>query len=215
MKKVLLLVLLLCSVSANAENIRLPDPEKSGGMSLLEALTLRHTAREFGDSDFNIQELSNLLYAAGGENRPEGLLVYPVGMGVQDTLIFAVMRDGVYRYNPQSHSLDLIEYGDHRAECNKPEFVGKASINLVYVHDLDAWKEFMTGERPIPKEAAMQMGMYHSGAIMQNVYLFAASQNWNCVVQGSFDNAKLRELLKLNDTQTITLIQSVGTKPAD
>ncbi len=48
---------------------------------------------------------------------------------------------------------------------------------------------------------------------MQNVYLFAASQNWNCVVQGSFDNAKLRELLKLNDSQTITLLQSIGVKP--
>ena len=168
-------------------------------MSLSEALTLRRTAREFGDTDLNIQELSNLLYSAGGVNRPEGKLVYPVGMGVQDTLIFAVMKDGIYHYDPRSHSLEQIEYGDHRAECSESE--------------MEPWKEFMTGERPIPKDAAVQMGMFHSGAIMQNVYLFAASQNMNCVVQGSFDNAKLRELLKLNDTQTITLLQSLGRRP--
>lgn len=214
MKKLLMLVLLLYSVSAYADNIRLPDPEKSGGMSLSEALTRRHTEREFADTDFNIQELSNLLYSAGGVNRPEGKLVYPVGMGVHDTLIYAVMRDGVYMYDPQAHSLELLEYGDHRGECNSHnDFAGKASVNLVYVHDIDAWKDFMTSERPIPKEAIIRMGMIHSGAIMQNVYLFAATQNWNCVAQGSFDNAKLRELLKLNDTQTITLLQSIGTRP--
>ena len=213
MKKIILSLMLMCalSVRVNAENIRLPEPEKSGGMSLLEALTLRRTEREFGDKDLNIQELSNLLYSAGGVNRPEGLLVYPVGMGVQDTRIYVIMREGVYEYNPQSHSLEQIDYGDHRAECNShSDFAGKASVNLVYVHDLDAWQDVK-----VPKEAAVRMGMYHSGAIMQNVYLFAASQNWNCCVQGSFDNAKLRELLKLKDNQTITLIQSVGVKPAD
>ena len=215
MKKVLLTALLMMfAVSAYAENIRLPEPEKTGGMTLLEALTLRRTEREFGDKDFNIQELSNLLYSAGGVNRPEGLLVYPVGMGVQDTKIYVIMREGVYEYNPQAHSLEQIEYGDHRAECNPHnDFAGKAGVNLVYVHDLDAWQKFMTAERPIPKEAAIRMGMFHSGAIMQNVYLFAASQNWNCVVQGSFDNAKLRELLKLNDSQTITLLHSIGVRP--
>ena len=215
MKKVLLTALLMMfAVSAYAENIRLPEPEKTGGMTLLEALTLRRTEREFGDKDFNIQELSNLLYSAGGVNRPEGLLVYPVGMGVQDTKIFVIMREGVYEYNPQAHSLEQIEYGDHRADCNPHnDFAGRAGVNLVYVHDLDAWQKFMTAERPIPKEAAIRMGMFHSGAIMQNVYLFAASQNWNCVVQGSFDNAKLRELLKLNDSQTITLLHSIGVRP--
>lgn len=218
MKKILLTVLLTLalSVCAYAENIRLPEPEKTGGMSLTEALTLRRTEREFGDKDFNVQELSNLLYSAGGVNRPEGLLVYPVGMGVQDTKIFVIMRDGVYEYDPHTHSLEQIEYGDHRAECNSHnDFAGKASVNLVYVHDLDAWKKYLTGERAIPKDAAVRMGMFHSGAIMQNVYLFAASQNWNNVVQGSFDNAKLRELLKLNDSQTITLLHSVGVKPAN
>ena len=209
MKKIIIALMLLCAVSANGENIRLPEPEKSGGMSLREALTLRRTEREFADKDFNIQELSNLLYAAGGVNRPEGLLVYPVGMGVQDTRIYVIMREGVYEYEAQSHSLEQIDYGDHRAECNPHnEFSGKASVNLVYVHDLGAWQDVK-----VPKEAAMQMGMYHSGAIMQNVYLFAASQNWNCCVQGSFDNAKLRELLKLKDTQSITLLHSVGVKP--
>ena len=211
MKKILVVLMLMCALSAEAENIRLPEPEKSGGMSLLEALTLRRTEREFGDKDFNIQELSNLLYSAGGVNRPEGLLVYPVGMGVQDTRIYVIMREGVYEYNPQAHSLEQTDYGDHRAECNShSDFAGKASVNLVYVHDMDAWQ----GSN-MPREVAVTMGKYHTGAIMQNVYLFAASQNWNCCVQGSFDNAKLRELLKLKDNQTITLIQSVGVKPAD
>ncbi len=198
----------MCAVSASADNIRLPDPEKTGGMSLREALTLRRTTREFGDKDFNTQELSNMLYAAGGVNRSDGKLVYPVGMDTNDMKIYAVMRDGVYEYEAQSHSLEQIEYGDHRAECSSEEFTGHAGVNLVYVQNLEAWKD-----RAIPKEVARTMGIYHTGAIMQNVYLYAASENLNCVAQGTFNYAKLRELLKLNDTQTITLIQLIGVKP--
>ena len=209
MKKLMIVLMLLIASGANGENIRLPEPEKSGGMSLLEALTLRRTVREFADKDFNMQELSNLLYAAGGVNRPDGKLVYPVGMGVQDTVIYVIMRDGVYEYDASSHSLEQIEWGDHRAECNTHnEFAGKASVNLIYVHNLDAWQNVK-----VPKEAAVRMGMYHSGAIMQNVYLYAAAQNWNNCVQGSFDEARLRELLKLKDSQTIMLLHSVGVRP--
>lgn len=217
MKRVLVTALLMCAVSytAYADNIRLPDPEKTGGMTLLEALTLRHTEREFNDVDLNIQELSNLLYSAGGVNRPEGKLVYPVALEVQDMNIYVIMRDGIYIYDPHAHSLEQIEYGDHRAEIGEGEYVSKASVNLVYVHDLDAWNELMTGERAISKEHALHSGMFHTGAIMQNVYLFSASQNWNCVVQASFKNAKLRELLKLKDTQTIMLLHSIGLKPTN
>ena len=210
LKKILLALLMMTAVSASADNIRLPVPEKTGGMSLREALTLRRTAREFSDKDFNVQELSNMLYAAGGINRTDGKLVYPVGMGVQDTKIYAVMKDGIYEYDAQLHSLEQLEYGDHRAECSNEEFAGKAGINLVYVQDLDAWKDVN-----VPKEVARMTGMYHSGAIMQNVYLYAASENLNCVVQGTFNNAKLRELLRLNDNQNITLIQSIGFKPSN
>ncbi len=219
MKKLILgIMILIISASCvfadeGSKNItKLPEPEKSGGMSLLESLALRKTTREFSDVDFTEQQLANLLWAAAGRNRDDGYRVYPVGMGVQDTFIYVFNRDGIYKYDALENTLTLIKKGDFRAETGVPQeenFVGKASVNLVYVQDLSFWKEFF---EKIPKEAILKMGTAHAGAVMQNVYLYAASQGWNSVVRGSFDAKKLSELMNLNENQVINLAHSVGIK---
>jgi len=55
------------------ETVQLPPAQKSGGMSLLEALNKRQSQRSFSSKDLTQQELSNVLWAAYGINRPEGL----------------------------------------------------------------------------------------------------------------------------------------------
>ena len=188
--------------------IKLPAPAKSGGMSLAEAVTNRHTARDFDDTDLTLQELSDLLYTTAGVNRSNGLRVHPVAMAIQDTTVYVFDSEGVYKYDALSHSLKLIAEGDHRQETGKQAFVGKAAVNLAYVHDMNLWE----GNRA-PKEVIKQWGFAHTGAAMQNAYLFAASRGWNCVVRGSFDGEKLAELMQLEEGQSITLIQSIGPKP--
>ena len=202
------LIVVLCVSCSFAENIKLPEPQKSGGMPLIDALTARHSTREFADVDFTLQELSDLLYAAAGVNRENGLRVHPVAMGLQDTSVYVFTREGVCRYDAPTHSLELIADGDHRAETGMQEFVGKAAVNLAYVHDMNLW-----ASSKAPKELIAQWGFSHTGAVMQNVYLFAASKGWNTVVRGSFDSEKLSKLLKLKDGQKITLIQTVGARP--
>lgn len=49
--------------------IRLPPPEKVGGIPLMQALKARHSAREFDGRALPLQVLSNLLWAANGVNR--------------------------------------------------------------------------------------------------------------------------------------------------
>ena len=210
MRKILiaLIVLTLFASSSSADNIKLPEPDKTGGMSLNEAATLRHTAREFADVEITLQELSDLLYVAAGANRENGLRVYPVAMGLQDTFVYVFTRDGVCKFDAPSHSLELIAEGDKRNELSRAPFVSEAAVTLVYVHDMKLWE----GTKA-PKELVAQWRFAHTGAIMQNAYLFAASKGWNAVVQGTFNNEKLREILKLNDEQNITLIHSIGPKP--
>ncbi len=50
--------------------VQLPSPRTRGGKSLLEALALRRTTREFASRPLPAQELSDLLWAASGINRP-------------------------------------------------------------------------------------------------------------------------------------------------
>ena len=207
MRKIFLALFFLSAIAScsYAAVVNLPAPNKTGGMPLNEAITLRHTEREFIDSEITLQELSDLLYVAAGVNRENGLRVYPVGKGIQDTFVYVFTRDGVYKFDAPTHSLELINDSDHRQGTGVPTYIGRAALNLVYVQDLKAWKSEQK-----TREGIERWGFAHAGAIVQNVYLFAASKGWNCVVRGSFEEKKIREILALDDAQVITLVQSVG-----
>ena len=201
-------VIAVMAGSAFSETVSLPAPDKACDMTLTEALTFRRTDRNFTDSDFTLQELSNLLWAAGGVNRPDGKLVYPVAMGKQDITIYAFTREGVCKYDPKENTLELVAEGDHRAETGQQDFVSKAAVNLAYVHDVSLWKDMKA-----PEEVVRRCGFAHSGEIVQNVYLYCAAMGWNCVVRMSFDAENLVKLMKLSPSQNITLIQTVGKRP--
>ena len=211
MRKVFIsaLILVILASCSFAEVIKLPEPNKTGGMPLYDAVTNRHSAREFADQAITLQELSDLLYITAGVNRPEsGLRTYPVAMGLQDTFIYVFNHEGVYKYDAVNHSLELIASGDHRQDTGKQDFVSKAAVNLAYVHDMSLWKDSKA-----PKVLIASWGFAHTGAAMQNAYLFAASKGWNAVVRGSFDTEKLSKLMKLNDNQQIKLIHTIGPRP--
>jgi hypothetical protein len=59
---------------AELQPIVLLPPRKVGGMSLLTALKNRKSDREFAKDDLRSQDLSDLLWAAGGVNR-EGMII--------------------------------------------------------------------------------------------------------------------------------------------
>ena len=201
----LLLVLFVSSSYAKTTVVKLPAPNKTGGMPLNEAITLRHTEREFTDAVITPQELSDLLYVAAGVNRDNGLRVYPVGKGVQDMFVYVFNKEGVYKFDAPSHSLELITEGDHRQDTGTPTYIGRAAVNLVYVQDINLWNA-----EDKPRETIERWGFAHTGAIMQNVYLFAASKGWNSAVRGSFEARKIGRILDLNKDQIITLVQSIG-----
>jgi SagB-type dehydrogenase family enzyme len=215
MKKFLAVIMAVILVIPAAWADALPEPEKAGGATLLQALSGRHSSREFADTDLTPQQLSNLLWATAGVNRPDGKRVHPVAMGIQDISVYVLNREGIYKYDPEANTLTLVEKGDHRMDTTTgQDFVGRAAVNLAYVHDESAWDSIWNMKGwTTPKESIIQWGFAHTGAAMQNAYLYAASQGWNAVVRGSFDQEKLSGLLKLSKGQAVTLVQSIGPKP--
>ena len=208
MKKFLLcLMLLALCVPAFCEEeiITLPAPDKTGGLPVMEALALRKSSRNFRDTELAADELSALLWAAGGVNRPDGKLVYPTAMNARDLIIFAFTKSAVYRYNPEPHTLTVIERGDYRSCAAVQDFGAKAAVNLVYVQDSSRWPKI-----DATPEQVRQAGFAHTGFSMQNVYLYAVSQGWGARAVMSMNYEKLPELLKLTKTQALILAQCVG-----
>lgn len=201
------LAVLSVSVSFAAEDIKLPDPVKSGGIGVLDAISARQSARDFADGELSLEQLSTLLWVAGGVNREDGKLTYATSMNLQDMIIFVFTKSGVCRYNPEAHSLTVIAEGDHRTLTGSQPFVAKAAVDLLYIQDVNKW-----GSRQTTPEVILNCGFAHAGLSMQNVYLYAASQGWGAVTRMNFDHEGLTKLLGLTDKHNFTLMQCVGPK---
>ena len=186
-----------------AQAIDLPAPQKTGGMPLMEALAKRSTARTFDSKELSPQQLSSLLWAAFGINRPDGKRTAPSARDFQETDIYVLLKQGAYVYSARSNKLDLVVAEDIRALGGTQAFVKDAPVTLVFVADLSK----MGGGT---NEAKKNMANIDVGYISQNVYLFCASEGLVTGARMSVDKAALGPRLKLRPDQMIILAQSVG-----
>jgi nitroreductase family protein len=69
------------AVDTPAERIALPPPQRSGHMSVEEALARRRSVREFTDKPLSDREISQLVWAAQGITHAEGLRTAPSAVG--------------------------------------------------------------------------------------------------------------------------------------
>jgi SagB-type dehydrogenase family enzyme len=187
--------------------ITLPQPQLAGGVPLMQALKARKSSREFADRAIPRQQLSNLLWAAFGVNRTgEKKRTAPSAHNRQEIDIYVAMSNGLFRYDAFEHALIPIVKRDIRFLTGKQKFPARAALNLVYVVDFSRVKN-------VPRDAAIEVAAISTGAIVQNVYLYCASENLATVVRGWIDKRALGEAMGLRAEQYILVAQSVGFSP--
>jgi nitroreductase len=186
-----------------ADRIDLPTPRLEGGKSLLSALWLRHSTREYSDRPLSLALLSELLWVAFGVNRQNGDRTAPYWRHVMVIDVYVAMADGVWLYEPATHAMTRYARDDIRARTGLQDFVGEAPINLIYV----AHAERMTD---VAAEDRRLYASVDTGFIGQNVYLFCASEGLGTVFRGAVDYPGLAAALRLRDTQFVTFAQTVG-----
>jgi nitroreductase len=199
-------VLFIAAIMAGnllAQSIDLPGPQKTGGMPLMEALAKRSTARAFDSKELSAQQLSSLLWAAFGINRPDGKRTAPSAMNFQETDIYVLLKQGAYVYSATSNRLDLVVAEDIRALGGTQSFVKDAPVTLVFVADFARMGQ---GSVDNKKNTAN----IDVGYISQNAYLYCSSEGLVTGARGSVDRATLGPRLKLRPDQRIILAQSVG-----
>lgn len=192
---------------ANAQDIPLPAPSLTTEMTLGDALSQRHSSREFADTEISEQVLSQLLWAACGINRPESKkITAPSAINAQDIVVYVVRKDGAYRYEPQENILVNVCGKDLRkAVAGRQEAVANAPVCLVLVSD---HKKF--GDH---KNGADRMGFIDSGYVSENVALMCTALGLNTVPRMSMDSETLRKELKLDADADILLNHPVGYAP--
>ena len=202
MKKITtLLMALTLTLTMNAQDIKLVSPETKGGMPLMEALANRKTNRDFTQDELTSQQLSNLLWAASGVNRPDGKRTAPTARNAQEIEIYVLNKEGAYLFMPKEHELKLIAVGDHRKSGASQERFQECPLMLIFVANYDKMEGFS-------EEALSMYGGTDTGNISQNVYLYCASEGLATCALGSIHREKLQELLKFNGKAILG--QSVG-----
>ena len=195
-------------ITITAQDIMLPAPDKTGGKPLMQALNERQTTRSFTTDSLTLQQLSDLLWAGWGINRPDqGKRTAPSAMNWQEIDIYATLAGGSYVYVAESHSLKFINNKDLRKETGGQSFVADAALNLVFVADMGKRGKKEGDE---VKDSDLFMTYSDAAFIAQNIYLYCASANLGCVVRGSVPEGNLAADLGLRATQRIILAQTVG-----
>ena len=208
MRKVqLLLLCLFISVATFAADkvIRLPQPNLNRNSEVMEAFANRHSTREYAAKALTLTDLSDLLWAANGINRPEeGKRTAPSAMNKQDVDVYVVLPEGTYLYDAKAHQLNLVAEGDHRgAVAGGQAFVKSAPVSLLLVSDLSRLGDAKNTHTQL-------MGAVDAGIVSQNISIFCSAAKLATVPRASMDTAKLKSVLKLTDTQLPLMNHPVG-----
>jgi nitroreductase len=199
---------LTLTLSAGSQDIVLPEPDITGGKPLMQALNERQSTREFTDGKISDQQLSELLWAAWGINRPEDKKrTAPSSRNMQEIDVYVSMQSGLYLYSAETHTLKQIHNRDIRSLCGTQDFVATAPLNLIYVADLG---KLGKNEGDEITESDLLSSYANTGFIAQNVYLYCASANLGCVVRGMVPKAKLAPEMGLRSNQVIILGHTIG-----
>jgi predicted small secreted protein/nitroreductase len=192
-----------CSTSfAQEQDINLPAPNRSGGKPLMQALNERQTIRTLTNENLTQQQLSDLLWAAFGMNRP-GMRTAPSAYNLQEIDIYVALRSGTYLYNAETHVLTPLKSKDIRGLISTEE----AALQLILVADMG---KYDINEGEIINDSDLFLSYANAGFISQNVYLYCASANLGSAVRGWVEKDLIAIELGLRSNQVILLAHTVG-----
>ena len=196
-------LLLVTMYAQNMKAVKLNTPDKARGTSVMKALSDRHSDREFAVKELSLQDLSDLLWAANGINRPDGKRTAPSALNKQDIDVYVIMKEGAYLYDAKDNSLQPVAAGDHRAAvAGGQDFVKSAPVSLVLVSDLSRVGSVT--------DQVKLMAAVDAGTVCQNINIFCAATGLATVPRASMDQAALKQILKLTESQLPIMNNPVG-----
>lgn len=206
MKKMLLSTALLgLSIVGDAQNIQLPKQQFDNQVTLMQALQHRHSTREFSERMITDSELSTILWAACGINRPEsGKLTVPSAINAQDVAVYVIRKDGAYRYEPKQNLLVQVTKKDLRtAVAGRQAFAATAPVSLLLVSNHSKFSG-------LSAQAAERMGVVDCGYVSQNICLACEALGLNTVPRATMDTDALRKALNLGEQVDLVLNHQIG-----
>lgn len=186
--------------------VPLPKPNKERGTSVMKALSDRQSCRTFADVKLRDQDLSDLLWAANGINRPEtGKRTAPSGLNKQEIELFVIMKDGAYYYDYKSHLLLLVSTKDLRSEvAGRQEAYKEAPLFVLIVANMS-----LVGHND--ERSRLYAGV-DAGIVCQNINIFCSAVGLGTVPRATMESEVLRKELNLTPDHLLLMNNPIGYK---
>jgi len=185
------------------ETIDLPPPRLSSGTSIEAALAARYSARTWTADDLTLDQIAQLCWAAQGVTHGDGKRTSPSAGALYPLELYVLTRDGVMRYVPDGHTLDLLSTTDVRDQLAAQDFVhlGPAVFLIAGVVARTAARYGDRAERFVHLEA---------GHACHGILLQAIALGLGGTAVGGFDEAMVRATVALPDDQDALYLVPVG-----
>ncbi len=191
------------------EEIKLPKPKLKGSISLEEAIEKRRSVRSFFPQDLELEQISQLVWAAQGVTDRRGFRAAPSAGALYPLEVYVATKKGVFQYIPSEHKLVKKKKSDLRSELAAASwgqgFVREAPVSII----ICAIYERVTsryGERGV-RYTDIEVG--HAA---QNVHLEAVALGLASVPLGAFNDNAVSALLGLSEDERPLYIIPVGYK---
>jgi SagB-type dehydrogenase family enzyme len=202
--------------------VSLPAPRTDGKVSIEAALKQRRSVRSFAPTPLTLEEVGQLCWAAQGvtdekghRTAPSARASYPLGLYVAAGAVTG-LAPGLYRYQPASHSLQLVAPGDKRADLDQ-KAVGQswmpiAKAAAVFVLSGNAAK-MSSGGDPAARERGAHFMWVEAGLAAQGFFLEATAMGLGSTYVGGFRPAETMAVLGLPSSEEVLAILPVGRRP--
>ncbi len=209
MRRIIFTIIIIMSISGiqsalAEESVRqLPQPQKSGGPSVLEAIDCRNSGASFS-GEVSDADLATILWAGTGRNRNDGGWTIPLASGRPPYVdIYVAGQNGVYRYGWHNNTLIPINPDDVRDKVATQSFIKKAYYFLIFVIDAEKAQE-------ASKQRWKEIGDYAIGAMSQNIYLAADALKIKTRFMMSINDKDAAEQLHLEGSDVPACIMALG-----
>jgi SagB-type dehydrogenase family enzyme len=176
--------------SGSANEINLPTRPSKSNIDMVTALEQRRTTREYSTSKLSLEDLSAILWAANGVNRPDGKRTAPSAHGRQYIDIYVAADTGVYLYDAPHHKLIEVTNQNVKDKLARQGHVATSSHVLVLVADLNK----VPGSA---EDAKLNWAHSTAGTIAENVHLMAAARGVGTGIVAGIKADDIRAALNL------------------
>jgi SagB-type dehydrogenase family enzyme len=116
------------------------------------------------------------------------------------------MKSGMYLYDAKKHQLDLVASGDHRTlVAGRQQNYATAPVFCILVSDISRFKSGTDSLK-------LQWAAMDAGIVSQNIALFCSGTGLATHPRVTMDVQKLKEVMKLKDSQYLLLNNLVAYK---